>query len=65
MKSHEQDHTKGQCFSTARPANERKSPIPGSKWFPPKECQQISQVIGINLSPVYESVLSRISQEQL
>ena len=65
MKSREQDHTKGQCSSTVLPAKERTSPIPGSKSFPPKECQQISQVIGINLFPMHERALSRISQEQL
>lgn len=29
------------------------------------QCQQISQVIGINLFPMHERALSRISQEQL
>lgn len=47
-------------FHQSLPGRER--PNSRSKSFPSKEYQQNSQIIGINLFPVHESVVSWISQ---
>lgn len=49
MKGRGQDHKESPCFSSAQPAKERKSPIPGTKSVPPRNINKIHKLV-INFS---------------